>query len=277
METLAYETDHKYNMLEGLPLVFHTDPVKRNVYANWHENIEILACIEGEGTLFCDSESHDFTVGDILVINSNQVHRVGSENGVTYHCFIIDNDFCNKYGIDMTKLRFRTRITDKELYKTFIHIAELICGINDENKLYSKAEICSYILLALTMLCRDFTESSVNDYMANDKIKRAIDYINSNYSSDITLDELANFIGFSKFHLSREFKRIMGQTVFEYLISFRCKIAKRMIKGGSSVSESAVAVGFENLSYFSRQFKRFYGTLPSQYMKEVKRLTKNKG
>jgi hypothetical protein len=135
LETLAYETDHKYNMLEGLPLVFHTDPVKRNVYANWHENIEILACIEGEGTLFCDSESHDFTVGDILVINSNQVHRVGSENGVTYHCFIIDNDFCNKYGIDMTKLRFRTKITDEELYKTFIHIAKLICGINADGSI----------------------------------------------------------------------------------------------------------------------------------------------
>ena len=276
METLAYENNHKYDLLEGLPLIFHTDPVKRNVYANWHENIEILVCIEGRGTLLCDSENHPFSVGDVLVINSNQVHCASSEEGVTYHCFIIDNDYCEKNGIDMRKLRFRTKITDEGLFKSFIDLAELINKTRYEKRVYSKAEICSLILSALVMLCREFTEASHGDYVANDRVKLAIDYINSNYSSAITLDELASTIGISKFHLSREFKRLTGQTVFEYLISFRCKIAKRLIKSGSSVSESALAVGFDNMSYFSRQFKRFYGVLPSQYMKKVKELNKHK-
>ena len=276
MEKLVYENEHKFDLLEGLPLIFHTDPVKRNFHANWHENLEILTCIEGSGTLLCDSESFDFTVGDVLVINSNQVHCASSEEGVVYHCLIVDNDFCIKSGLDMTKLHFKTKITDALLYAELMQLAELIIGSKTESKIYSKAKICSSLLSVLVSLCRDFNESDFANFSANERVKQAIDYINSNYSSDITLDELAGSVGVCKFHLSREFKKMTGQTVFEYVISFRCKMAKRMIKAGHSVSESAIGVGFDNLSYFSRQFKRFFGILPSQYIKKVKESSNKK-
>ena len=272
MKTLAYETDHKFNLLEGLPLIFHTDPIKSNYYANWHENIEILACFEGSGTLLCDSESYEFTVGDVLVINSNQVHCASSEHGTVYHCFIIENDFCASNGLDMTKLRFRTKISDPTLYEDAISLAELIKACKTDSTFYSKAQICSRLLSLLVSLCRNFTatECADSNFAGNERVKKALNYINSHYSSTITLDELADFIGVSKFHLSREFKRLTGQTVFEYVISFRCKMARRLIKEGRSVSDSAIHAGFDNLSYFSKQFKRVFGILPSAYLKSLK-------
>jgi AraC-like DNA-binding protein len=117
-----------------------------------------------------------------------------------------------------------------------------------------------------------YTVSTSGDKVsANEKkIRRVIDYINAHFTENITLDLLAKDVGVSKYHLSREFKRTTGKTLFEYVIALRCKMAMQLISKGSSITESAISSGFDNLSYFSRKFNKVFGFLPSKYAKEVK-------
>ena len=56
-------------------------------------------------------------------------------------------------------------------------------------------------------------------------------------------------------------------TVIEYVNILRCKEAKRLISEGQSVSEAAIASGFNNLSYFTRTYKKYVGELPSSNKK----------
>ena len=266
-----------YEVMSGdrqkLPIIFHTDTIKfnnsSNWYANWHENIEILACISGSGILHCDAESYEFSVGDVLVINSNALHSASSTDGVVYHCLIIDNSFCKENGIDMTKLHFKTLIKDPELYSLLLDIADRINKTRAKEELYSAAHVRAGILSVMVTLCRDYLLATPqsNEDNVSIRIKKAVTYINNNYSTDITLDTLASFVGVSKYHLSREFKRLTGRTIFEYIIALRCKLSRRFMKDGMSVSESAISAGFDNLSYFSRKFFEIYGILPSDYMK----------
>ena len=94
-------------------------------------------------------------------------------------------------------------------------------------------------------------------------VKRVIAYFNDNLAETITMDDLSELCGVTKFHLAREFKRYTGQTVFTYLNFLRCKRAKLLISGGKRVAEAAYECGFESLSYFSRTYKRLIGEAPS--------------
>lgn len=63
----------------------------------------------------------------------------------------------------------------------------------------------------------------------------------------LSLDDIADHIGISKFSLSREFKKLTGNTVVSFINILRCSEAKRLMEKGMSVSSAAYACGFENL------------------------------
>ncbi len=103
-------------------------------------------------------------------------------------------------------------------------------------------------------------------------LERTVLFIKNNYMRPITLEEVSRFCGMSKFHFSRVFKAYTGYSFKEYLIKERLKAAKRLLKDQSvNVSEACYSVGFNDLSYFSRTFRKFEGVPPSEYLKTVKK------
>ncbi|MEG2570295.1 MAG: AraC family transcriptional regulator, partial [Clostridia bacterium] len=90
-------------------------------------------------------------------------------------------------------------------------------------------------------------------------------YINKNFAHALTIEDISASVGFSKYYLCRMFKELTGQTVFEYLNFVRCVRAKLLLGTGEyNVSQVAELCGFSNLSYFTKQYKRNVGTLPSK-------------
>jgi AraC-like DNA-binding protein len=90
-------------------------------------------------------------------------------------------------------------------------------------------------------------------------------FIDSHYSDNIDLDNIADEAYFSKFHFIRKFKNIYRKTPYQYLIFVRIEKAMELLKTGIPVSEVCYAVGFESLGSFSGLFKRIVGTTPSTY------------
>ena len=99
--------------------------------------------------------------------------------------------------------------------------------------------------------------------VSKERVKKVMTYLRQNLENPISLDAIASCVGISKYHLSREFKELTGITIFDCLNLLRCRAAMQMLLSGSTVAEAAGASGFENLSYFSRTFKRCIGKLPS--------------
>ena len=250
-----------------IPFFFHTNKVgKDNDYCalNWHTNIELLYCTEGKGTVVCEASKYAFEKGDIFVVNANELHMVTSDEEVNYLCLIIDKDFCSTNGIDTEYLHFTEQIRDGELNALFENVAEAYnyFGVCRATKIR-----CA-VLALLIKLRTDYTESSVGKLQdknpGTERIKRAMIYIRQNLSKALTLEEIADYVGISKFYLTREFKRITSQSVFEYINIIRCKEAKRLISEGQTVSAAARSCGFENMSYFSRTYKKYVGASPSK-------------
>ena len=104
-------------------------------------------------------------------------------------------------------------------------------------------------------------------------LEKSILYLEQNYMQPITLEQVAKANGMSKYHFSRVFKSETSLTFSEYLNKRRIEAAKLlMLEQKMNVSEACFAVGFNNVSYFTRIFKRLMGVAPSYYMKAERKL-----
>ncbi|MCP4115262.1 MAG: helix-turn-helix domain-containing protein [Desulfobacteraceae bacterium] len=102
------------------------------------------------------------------------------------------------------------------------------------------------------------------------KLQPSLEYMSSNYMFPITLDDVAAINGLSRYHYSRLFKKTVGCSFKEYLNLSRIKAAKRMMGNqNKNVSQICFAVGFNDVSYFARVFKKIEGTSPSVYRKSL--------
>jgi AraC-like DNA-binding protein len=100
-------------------------------------------------------------------------------------------------------------------------------------------------------------------------MKLILKYIENHYMDKITIEDMANELGLSQSHFMKYFKKTMGTSFIDYLNEYRLTMASRLlISSDSSVLDIASEVGFENLSYFNRIFKRRFCQTPSAYRKE---------
>lgn len=97
-------------------------------------------------------------------------------------------------------------------------------------------------------------------------ITKALEYINNNYGSEISLNTLSDHLCISTAHFSRIFKRDTGKNFKDYVTDFRINKAKELFaKGRYSVKEVSYKVGFQNPLYFGQVFKRNVGMTPHEY------------
>mgnify|MGYP003307334106 CR=1 FL=1 len=85
----------------------------------------------------------------------------------------------------------------------------------------------------------------------------------------IKVADVAELIDFSESHFMRYFKEMMNTSFIDYLRDYRLTMATRLLlSSDSSILTISEEVGFDNLSYFNRAFKKQYGMTPSQYRKQ---------
>lgn len=258
-----YETHNIKNPL--LPFIFHpllirNGPARR---INWHENIEILYCTEGSGYVQCGTEQTPFSTGDLFVVNADTLHSIGSNHSVSYQCLIVDRSFFLENGIPIDQFNFQNRIQDVHFAQLFNSVASAYAQYDPESVL-SAAKIRLAVFSFVFLLCQKYAITRTGSVAPTDPyIKMVIIYIRNHFKNSITLDILAAHTGLSKYHLSRQFKAATGKTVIEYINLTRCLEAKRLIENGSTVSAAAFSCGYDNLSYFSRTYKKHLGELPS--------------
>ena len=116
------------------------------------------------------------------------------------------------------------------------------------------------------------TEAASNSRSGGNEFLPAIYYVAQNYESKIQNVEAANLCSMSPFNFSRRFKDAFGITFRDYVVRYRLRIACSLLKNlNASVTEVAFSTGFNDVSYFSRIFKRHFGMTPSekQAMSEV--------
>jgi len=100
-------------------------------------------------------------------------------------------------------------------------------------------------------------------------IRRVKNFIDKNFSEDISVSSLAESIGISEVYFRNEFKKYFGLSPLLYIKKMRLDKAKQMLSTGYyTVANVATECGFASISYFSYEFKRINGLTPSEYIKK---------
>lgn len=130
-------------------------------------------------------------------------------------------------------------------------------------------------ITSMDTLCRKlqeivetFSESMFNYIPSrnNDIIKRAMLYISQNFNTPLTLEDAAGHVHLHPSYFSTLFKHSTGSSFKEYLNMVRIEESKRLLSNTDySIIDIAIAVGFEDQSYFSKVFKKYTGLTPKQF------------
>ncbi|MCY6369521.1 response regulator transcription factor [Clostridium ganghwense] len=139
----------------------------------------------------------------------------------------------------------------------FISIEEILEGENiiDINKIFF--EVIDKL--------KEYTNIKNNFNIKNNKIKKAVEYINSNYDKDLSLTNIAEEIGLNKSYLSRRFKEEVGMPLMQYINKCRIKKAIKYLNNTELKNyEIAELVGYQSVEYFNTTFKKITGKSPSE-------------
>ncbi|MBR7104251.1 MAG: AraC family transcriptional regulator [Lentisphaeria bacterium] len=110
--------------------------------------------------------------------------------------------------------------------------------------------------------------ASVKEYPGNDEklINMVHEYCLKNISRQISVGDVADFAGLSRWHFSRRFKEACGKTLHDFLTELKMRIALRRLQSSrNSVKEIAAFCGYDDPSYFCKVFKRIYGNTPAEF------------
>jgi len=127
--------------------------------------------------------------------------------------------------------------------------------------------LCTNLVVHVTRLLHDGpavakTTAAGHGFAAN----QAKEYLRRNFAKPLTLGEIAWHTKVSEEHLARIFRKVTGQTVFDYLRTIRLETAKTLlINSSKTLTEIAAETGFGSLSLFSRNFSKYIGQSPSAY------------
>ena len=126
------------------------------------------------------------------------------------------------------------------------------------NTLYQKVLFLEFMIHLNRAAIQNKSHYYIETHYSNTKILAVIAYINSNLTTDITIDFLASHFYISKYHLMHTFKEETGYTIGSYLATKRLLYARSLIENGMSVTEACYQSGYRNYSTFYRAYKKLF-------------------
>jgi AraC family transcriptional regulator len=148
----------------------------------------------------------------------------------------------------------------------FALLAELEQGCVS-GRLYSE----SAAMMLTSRLIHQYTniKGFVRNYereLAQPKLSLAIEFISENLAEDLTLDTIAKALDMNSYHFRRVFKKTMGIAPHQYILTQRVNRAQQLLSDSKlSITEIALAVGFQDQSHFTKVFHRFMNTTPKSF------------
>ncbi len=278
------EGDYRENNLIN---VFHSSVSKiSGVYTEHHHTAcEITMVLSGSGIYATKSREFEFKSGDVFFFSTNEFHwikelskdadflnihfeprYIWSENFAISNAGLIKVFFSSKGSI-VNKLDSKSPST-KDIKNIIFKIEEEISLEKPEYKTMVKL----YIVNILVNMIRAYSKNLTEPYISYNSqtlrsIENAIDFIDNNLETDLTLEEISESAHMSKTYFCAQFKKLNGISPWDYITIKRIEKAISLIESTNLTKlEIAVRCGFNNTSNFYHAFKRITGKTPSDYV-----------
>ncbi|OBX23070.1 MULTISPECIES: AraC family transcriptional regulator [Bizionia] len=265
-DTLIYQEDFETSFYDKL---------------HQHEEIQFSIILEGEGTLIVGDTVNFYSKNDILILDSNMPHVFKSDVKASEHSRMLSLFFTkDSFGTDFFDLEELLEL--QKFFKRSKHGFKVTSHKKILKELFLKLEASSklerfMILLQLMKIASQANYESLSSFIYDKKysdnegkrMRDVLAFTMNQYTTDITLDAVAEVSNMTKNAFCKYFKKRTNKTYFQFLNELRIENACKLIQTqtDSSISEIAYQSGFNNISNFNRQFKIIKGKSPNNYRK----------
>ena len=175
-------------------------------------------------------------------------------------CYAINFMLSEEVDFEPFSVKIKNSEQISELFRSCLKIWK-------ERKRGYQMECKAYLYRILCILQRE----AEDDYLPNEKarlIAPAVDYLREKYTSDdVSIARLSALCGITPEYFRRVFRGVFGTSPLSYINNLKLNNARELLDSGMyTVSDSARASGYSDMSHFSREFKKKYGVSPRDYV-----------
>jgi len=227
----------------------------------------IIYCVDGQGWLRLEGKQWAIKKGDFFVCPPSIPHSYGAD----------DKDPWTKYWI-----HFRGKSASAYMDLLGIKASSPVINIGSNTKILSwLQDIFSVLAMGYTQSHLIFATSYLTNILSyittmpmnsklnkihNMNVEKVITFMLDNIALNLTLDQLSEYAGVSRYHFVRVFKERTGYTPVDYYIRLKIQKSCELLEASTSkVNSISAALGFDNPYYFSTTFKRIVGQSPQFY------------
>lgn len=248
---------------------YHFQGIMQKFPNHFHEYY-VIGFIE-KGQRFLSSQKKEYTIapGDLLIFNPRDNHTCEQVDGksLDYRCINIQPEIMSKAVLEITGQEYLPYFTSQVVFHSELVsiLRELHQMLMEEEKEFRKEELFFFLL---EQLIEEYTEQTVTaeNREQSAETKAICEFMEKHYMETITLADLGNLTGRSKYYLLRSFTKQKGISPYSYLETIRIDKAKKMLEQGMLPIDVALQTGFTDQSHFSNFFKKFIGLTPKQYL-----------
>lgn len=248
---------------------------------HWHVPGEIICPIENTYQVTIAGQALTLLPHDVLIIASGELHSITAPPSGERYIVNFSNSFYEQF--QELSLFFSTlhpyklfrRADDPDLAdRLFAQLTRMEAEYGGADT-YRDCEIASMMLHYFATIGRHYTRQIHGEELntpkqqeQQERFTELCNYITSHCTENLSLDELANEAGFSKYHFARLFKTMTGTTCHNFLLERRILYAKNLLVDFTlPITEVAMRSGFNSLATFNRIFKSQIGCTPSEFRK----------
>ena len=270
-ETADYRTDTQ--------ICLYYNDENENYPPHWHTPFEVIMPVKNGYTAIVGEQHYELREGDILLICPGIVHELFAPESGERIIFqpSLSQIQIRELDLLISLIRPAVLITPEE-FPDFHPIARrLMMEIKEEYFLcepYYETAIYSRFMHILVDIGRlhgalkhpvsDASNSRQKDYL--DKFLYITNYINEHFAENLSLEQVADLAGFSKYHFTRLFKQYTDTSFYKYLNQKRIDYAKTLLLDPDlPVIDVALQCGFSSLSAFLRMFKQLNNCTPTEF------------
>ena len=215
------------------------------------------AVLEGKGELSFGDDTYSLSKGDCFLIDCRIHHHYKSSEDAPWELIWVhfsgatSKQYYENFAVQSRNV-FRP-IAFENVKAALLEIINCNEQKNPNAEVLTSGLIVQLLTIALTSACA----AEQADSALKQKLKAVNIYIEEHFKEDLTLEKLSSEFYISKYYLSREYKKIYGRTIFQHIITCRINYGKHLLRfSDNSVEEIAHQCGFNDQSYFVRQFKK---------------------
>lgn len=266
--------------------IWHVEDQVTNEKAiyHYHDYYEIHATLSGEAEIFIEGEVFNLEPGTVLLIHSNDLHRILKQNSEYFErvYIFVTSSFLERHSTSVSNLENAFKSISSAVHRSKViklplevlkeQLSFVTTNLNpSEDRFGADIELENNLVNYIVHINRWILDSELYE-----KVDRSVDplmdemirFVSENLTHELTLEDMEKQFFLSKYHIIRAFKKRTGLSFYQYVLKKRLLLSKQLLLKNNNIINIYSECGFASYTNYLRAFKKEFDMTPKEFIKK---------